>query len=491
MRNLGLWNCDSAPVTYQGFRISSFRVSDVAHANEGAFLRRPSYNNQFPAAPTSRVHWIRVANVREQDRRCRVHSEIQAARDENQSECRVQGRIAVWKWLRNIIWNERKWSRAGNARWNTHRTEIIPQYKSILTGGAQLQPLHLHHPEEHEHRNDGDYVLSAQRAKLHGGRKGVREGVHGCEVRVYRWFTWWVPRKSNKNITRNFICSTHDDSLLNVTRFEHILEKTWLFQILPEQEWIRASGRSAEGVRCDDEASNEEVAIHDDHERSDWSIPVGIRGQVHSVSKNKQYLLTYSAKAGSESIAPKLYFFDFIDVTLSRIPHGAGYCNGCHRNMTCFILSEYDRIQAQLARGHLFRSFEDRHFFPQNWYGDKYKKKEQFAMISLMVIERNLIRRENCSHCYNCSEIITVNVNCSGAAICSRSMTTTASSGTPAIRPKRYSEISFPSSKSSECRRPRSNSFGISSTPVGQSTQRCSRKRVLSTSSDWEVHPSC
>ncbi|KAF8374483.1 hypothetical protein PRIPAC_80912 [Pristionchus pacificus] len=64
-----------------------------------------------------------------------------------------------------------------------------------------------------------------------------------------------------------------------------------------------------------------------------------------------------------------------------RIPHGAGYCNGCHRNMTCFILSEYDRIQTQLARGHLFRSFEDRHFFPQNWRCDLFKEYNNYRFL--------------------------------------------------------------------------------------------------------------
>ncbi|GMT05769.1 hypothetical protein PENTCL1PPCAC_27943 [Pristionchus entomophagus] len=64
-----------------------------------------------------------------------------------------------------------------------------------------------------------------------------------------------------------------------------------------------------------------------------------------------------------------------------RIPHGSGYCNGCHRNMTCFILSEYDRIKSQLERGHLFRSFEDRHFFPQNWRCDLYREYNNYRFL--------------------------------------------------------------------------------------------------------------
>ncbi|GMT36963.1 hypothetical protein PFISCL1PPCAC_28260 [Pristionchus fissidentatus] len=64
-----------------------------------------------------------------------------------------------------------------------------------------------------------------------------------------------------------------------------------------------------------------------------------------------------------------------------RYPHGGGYCNGCHRNMTCFILSEYDRIKSQLSRGHLFRSFEDRHFFPQNWRCDLHKEYSNYRFL--------------------------------------------------------------------------------------------------------------
>lgn len=35
--------------------------------------------------------------------------------------------------------------------------------------------------------------------------------------------------------------------------------------------------------------------------------------------------------------------------------------------MTCFILSEYNRLIDQVKKKRLVRSFEDFHFFPQAW----------------------------------------------------------------------------------------------------------------------------
>ncbi|KAI1712749.1 sulfotransferase family domain-containing protein [Ditylenchus destructor] len=44
-----------------------------------------------------------------------------------------------------------------------------------------------------------------------------------------------------------------------------------------------------------------------------------------------------------------------------------GDCNGCHANMTCFIIREYIRMKREAQKDGMQRSFEDRHFFPQNW----------------------------------------------------------------------------------------------------------------------------
>lgn len=42
-------------------------------------------------------------------------------------------------------------------------------------------------------------------------------------------------------------------------------------------------------------------------------------------------------------------------------------CNGCRKDMSCFIKREYLRMLAY-ANGEPINSFDDRHFFPQNWY---------------------------------------------------------------------------------------------------------------------------
>ncbi|KAI6203293.1 hypothetical protein M3Y94_00539400 [Aphelenchoides besseyi] len=56
----------------------------------------------------------------------------------------------------------------------------------------------------------------------------------------------------------------------------------------------------------------------------------------------------------------------FVDKCI-RKPTSESYCNGCRANMTCFVLSEHERMMKQVSRGKLIRSFEDRHFFPQAW----------------------------------------------------------------------------------------------------------------------------
>ncbi|CAI4231047.1 unnamed protein product [Auanema sp. JU1783] len=50
-----------------------------------------------------------------------------------------------------------------------------------------------------------------------------------------------------------------------------------------------------------------------------------------------------------------------------RKPWGHLPCNGCHKNMTCFIEREYEKMlkASQITRPKA--SFEDKHFFPQNW----------------------------------------------------------------------------------------------------------------------------
>ncbi|KAI1710968.1 sulfotransferase family domain-containing protein [Ditylenchus destructor] len=58
----------------------------------------------------------------------------------------------------------------------------------------------------------------------------------------------------------------------------------------------------------------------------------------------------------------------FLDKCI-RKPYSTKHCNQCQANMTCFIMTEYDRLlKAQRSgRTSKTRSFEDRHFFPQSW----------------------------------------------------------------------------------------------------------------------------
>jgi hypothetical protein len=51
-----------------------------------------------------------------------------------------------------------------------------------------------------------------------------------------------------------------------------------------------------------------------------------------------------------------------------RKPTKAKYCNGCRANMTCFIMTEYQRLMSQVKTKKLSRTFEDFHFFPQSWF---------------------------------------------------------------------------------------------------------------------------
>uniref|UniRef100_A0A8R1HN48 SCP domain-containing protein n=1 Tax=Caenorhabditis japonica TaxID=281687 RepID=A0A8R1HN48_CAEJA len=67
-----------------------------------------------------------------------------------------------------------------------------------------------------------------------------------------------------------------------------------------------------------------------------------------------------------------------------RVAEGPSPCNGCDKNMTCFILSEYERFKKQAVKGVLTNTFEDRHFYPQNWRCDikKMRKKYEFIRYS-------------------------------------------------------------------------------------------------------------
>ncbi|KAI6175026.1 hypothetical protein M3Y97_00986400 [Aphelenchoides bicaudatus] len=58
----------------------------------------------------------------------------------------------------------------------------------------------------------------------------------------------------------------------------------------------------------------------------------------------------------------------FVDKCV-RWPRGA-QCNNCKANMTCFVQQEYRRMMEEGKKNRLERSWEDRHFFAQNWYCD-------------------------------------------------------------------------------------------------------------------------
>ncbi|CAB3399267.1 unnamed protein product [Caenorhabditis bovis] len=64
-----------------------------------------------------------------------------------------------------------------------------------------------------------------------------------------------------------------------------------------------------------------------------------------------------------------------------RISEGPKTCNGCDKNMTCFILKEYARFKKQTRRGKLVNTIEDRHFYPQNWRCDLKTMKEKYEFI--------------------------------------------------------------------------------------------------------------
>jgi hypothetical protein len=67
----------------------------------------------------------------------------------------------------------------------------------------------------------------------------------------------------------------------------------------------------------------------------------------------------------------------FLDKCI-RKPTQVDYCNGCEGNMTCFLISQYERMMEQVKKKHLLRSFEDMHFFPQVKCRKRSKKLTEF-----------------------------------------------------------------------------------------------------------------
>ncbi|CAJ0933803.1 unnamed protein product, partial [Mesorhabditis belari] len=70
----------------------------------------------------------------------------------------------------------------------------------------------------------------------------------------------------------------------------------------------------------------------------------------------------------------------FLDKCI-RKPQGAGFCNGCGRNMTCFLITEYDRIKRQIRVNKFPRTFDDQHFFPQTWRCDLDKERHRYNVL--------------------------------------------------------------------------------------------------------------
>ncbi|KAI6182723.1 hypothetical protein M3Y97_00411500 [Aphelenchoides bicaudatus] len=70
----------------------------------------------------------------------------------------------------------------------------------------------------------------------------------------------------------------------------------------------------------------------------------------------------------------------FIDKCI-RKPSKTGYCNNCKANMTCFVMTEYDRLMKQVKSKKLARTFEDMHFFPQAWRCNFEKQLEKYHLL--------------------------------------------------------------------------------------------------------------
>ncbi|ULU14235.1 hypothetical protein L3Y34_016630 [Caenorhabditis briggsae] len=57
------------------------------------------------------------------------------------------------------------------------------------------------------------------------------------------------------------------------------------------------------------------------------------------------------------------------------------YCNGCSRNLTCFMETELARMWGQIERGSFQKTYEDRHFFPQSWRCNLHQYFQNFTFI--------------------------------------------------------------------------------------------------------------
>ncbi|KAH7694313.1 Protein SEB-3, partial [Aphelenchoides avenae] len=62
-------------------------------------------------------------------------------------------------------------------------------------------------------------------------------------------------------------------------------------------------------------------------------------------------------------------------------PLGPHPCNGCGSNMTCFIMTEYQRTMKQSRAKFMERTFEDTHIFPQSWRCHFYRDLSAFELI--------------------------------------------------------------------------------------------------------------
>ncbi|KAE9553780.1 hypothetical protein FO519_003001 [Halicephalobus sp. NKZ332] len=57
-------------------------------------------------------------------------------------------------------------------------------------------------------------------------------------------------------------------------------------------------------------------------------------------------------------------------------------CYGCERNITCFLQEEYQRAKKIASGGSLGWSYEDIHFFPQNWHCEMHTYIQYFKFIN-------------------------------------------------------------------------------------------------------------
>ncbi|EFO95737.1 hypothetical protein CRE_14059 [Caenorhabditis remanei] len=64
-----------------------------------------------------------------------------------------------------------------------------------------------------------------------------------------------------------------------------------------------------------------------------------------------------------------------------RKPVVSNYCNGCKKNLTCFMETELARMREQVKKGTFLKTYEDRHFFPQSWRCDLHQYFSNFTFI--------------------------------------------------------------------------------------------------------------